>query len=481
MATVTYIRYESGRNSAPSSLRGVINYCLQPHKTELTENVFCTSGQHCTPRLAYQEFMATKAAFGKENGIYFHHYVQSFSPEEQVTPEEVNAIGREFAARAFPGFEVLIATHIDRAHRHNHFIVNSVNPETGKKFHSGPDTLKCFRAISDEICMAHGLSVLPPYEKGRSDFIKTGEYRSAVKRDSWKFRLMAAVDRAMDVSWTKADFIANMRTQGYDILWSDTRKYITYTCRREKKNKDGTYKKCRDKSMHGEKYLRENLEEEFHERAKLYAEIFGGTADTDECGANTKSTGKCENRRGTMESDRTRAEYDLQTESGTFGTGRRTESEGDRTGNDSRQSGRPGNDGTEESDRTGDRNYDAGSLRTGWESSRESLRSHGQALFPGRFSVVAPSDSHRTSGSFGSAVMDLCRLGAGITSGADTGETDETEEEKKRREAQNAGSALGLAVGLAIGIATQSEQDSDENDTAEDEDHNEDPGFGMTM
>lgn len=150
MATVTYIRYESGRNSTPSALRVVINYCLQPHKTELTENVFCTSGQHCTPRLAYKEFMATKAASGKENGIYFHHYVQSFSPEEQVTPEEVNAIGREFAARAFPGFEVLIATHIDRAHRHNHFIVNSVNPETGKKFHSGPDTLKRFRAISDD-------------------------------------------------------------------------------------------------------------------------------------------------------------------------------------------------------------------------------------------------------------------------------------------------------------------------------------------
>ena len=64
MATVTYIRYESGSNSTPSALKGVINYCLHPHKTALPENVFCTSGQHCTPRLAYLEFMATKAAFG---------------------------------------------------------------------------------------------------------------------------------------------------------------------------------------------------------------------------------------------------------------------------------------------------------------------------------------------------------------------------------------------------------------------------------
>lgn len=478
MATVTYIRYESGRNSTPSALKGVINYCLQPHKTELTENVFCTSGQRCTPCLAYKEFMATKAAFGKESGIYFHHYVQSFSPEEQVTPEEVNVIGREFATRAFPGFEVLIATHIDRAHRHNHFIVNSVNCENGKKFHSGPDTLKRFRAISDEICMAHGLSVLPPYEKGRSDSIKTGEYRSAVKRDSWKFRLMAAVDRAMDVSWTKAAFIANMQAQGYDVLWSDVRKYITYTCRREKKNKDGTYKKCRDRSMHGEKYLKENLEEEFYARAKLYAEIFGGAADADEYGTDAESTGKYENRRRPMGADRTRVEYDLQTEPGTFGTGHRAENKSDRDGNGSRPIGRSGDEGAEESDRTGDRNRDAGSRKTGWESSRESLSSHGQALFPGRFSVVAPPNSHRASYGLGSAVMDLCWLGAGITSGTDP---DESEEEKKHREAQNSGSALGLALGLAIGLTTPSEKDIDKNDTAEDENPDEDQGFGMTM
>ena len=282
----------------------------------------------------------------------------------------------------------------------------------------------------------------------------------------------------MDVSWTKEHFIANMNAQGYDVLWSDTRKYITYTCRLKKKNKDGTYKKCRDKSMHGEKYLKQNLEEEFHARAKLYAEIFGGATDTNECGSDSESAGKYENRRGTMESDCTRTECNLQTESGTFGTDHRAEDEGDRTGNDSRQVGGSGDEGAEESDRTGDRNRDAGSRKTGWESSRESLRSHGQALFPGRFSVVAPSDSHWASGSFGSAVMDLCRIGTGITSGTDP---DETEEEKKRREAQNAGSALGLAVGLAIGIATQSGQFSDENDTAEDEDHDEDQGFGMTM
>lgn len=168
MATVTYIRYESGRNSTPSALKGVIITVCNRTKPSCRKMYSAPRDSTVHPAL-YQEFVATKAAFGKENGD-FHHYVQSFSSEEQVTPEEVNAIGRGFAARAFPEFEVLIATHIDRAHRHNHFIVNSVNPETGKKFHSGLDTLKRFRAISDEICMMHGFS---PYEKGRSTSSKS--------------------------------------------------------------------------------------------------------------------------------------------------------------------------------------------------------------------------------------------------------------------------------------------------------------------
>ncbi len=182
MAIVKAIKYKPGGNATASSMAAVIRYCLQPHKTELTENVFCTSGANCNPRFAYQEFMATKASFGKANGVFFYHYVQSFPVDEEITPEEVNAIGLEFAKEAWQGHEVLVATHHDVNHLHNHFIVNSVSHETGLKLRQNPKTLTELRALSDKICVAHGKSVLPPYEKSKVQGIANGEYKTEAKR-----------------------------------------------------------------------------------------------------------------------------------------------------------------------------------------------------------------------------------------------------------------------------------------------------------
>jgi len=66
MAIIKAIKYKPGGNSTASSMAAVIRYCLQPHKTELTENVFCTSGVNCNPRFAYQEFMATAYSVPRE-------------------------------------------------------------------------------------------------------------------------------------------------------------------------------------------------------------------------------------------------------------------------------------------------------------------------------------------------------------------------------------------------------------------------------
>ena len=157
---MTYIKYKSGGNSSRSALGRVIDYCLQPHKTQIGEKAFCTSGVDCVPAYALDQFMATKQAWGKSTGTFFYHYFQSFAPDEPVTPEEVNRIGVEFASCAWPGHEVLVATHVDRSHVHNHFVINSVNHETGMKLRQSPKTLESLRRLSDEVCAAHGLSVL---------------------------------------------------------------------------------------------------------------------------------------------------------------------------------------------------------------------------------------------------------------------------------------------------------------------------------
>jgi len=261
----------------------VIDYCLQPHKTRVGENVFCTSGVDCVPAYALDQFMATKQAWEKCSGTYFYHYVQSFSPHEGITPQEVNAIGLEFASRAWPGHEVLVATHVDKDHRHNHFVINSVNHETGMKLRQSPKTLQSLRQLSDEICAAHGLSVLKPYTR-KPDVrdVKNGEYRSAVRSDSWKFRLRSAITMSMETSWTPDQFRVRMREFGYETVWRPDRKHITYVCLNEPPHRDGKQKRCRDRSLSDTKYLKEVMEVEFAIRKRILEEIEHGRADAEE-------------------------------------------------------------------------------------------------------------------------------------------------------------------------------------------------------
>ena len=238
MAIVIKVQYKEPKAEHQSRVaRAVINYCMQPHKTKLEHNVYAVAGQNCTPELAFEQFTATKVAWKKTDGVFFRHYVQSFlAGDADITPELANQIAREFADRVWNGYEVLIATHVDKAHVHSHFIVNTVHPETGKKLHEDINYLQRVRKISDEICISHGLSVLDPYKKKqKSSTMKNREYRSAYKGDSWKLRLRMAIKMAMEYSATREEFIENMKRLGYGVRWEDNRKNITYTCYNEPK------------------------------------------------------------------------------------------------------------------------------------------------------------------------------------------------------------------------------------------------------
>jgi len=258
MATVTAVNSKGG-------LGGSLRYISQDKKAMLKDGRRLVSGVNCLAETAQTEFMTTKRSFNKTSGRQFYHFVQSFHPNENITPERVHQIGLELAEKRFPGFEVVVATHVDAEHLHSHLIVNSVSFETGKKLHQSRDDLLRHRAVSDEICLAHGLTVLPPNPaRGSAKGIQQREYRAAVRGDSWKFRLMNAIDHCMNQSHSRRDFIENMRQLGYGVAWSDTRKYITYTC--------PNGKKCRDNRLHDAKYLKEMMQGEFEYRQTKRAE-----------------------------------------------------------------------------------------------------------------------------------------------------------------------------------------------------------------
>ena len=276
MATVNFIKY---KKQSAGALSGVTRYISQDEKTLDENGRQLVSGQNCTPQLADREFQATRDACRKDSPVWFYHYVQSFSPDEVITGEQAHQLAKEFAARAWPDSEVLIATHLDAEHIHSHFIVNAVCWESGKMLRQGPNTLRSLRQLSDELCLEHGFAVLPQQKKKQTQGMGTREYRSAAKGQSWKFRLMNTIDQCMRYAETREDFISLMESEGYQVRWTDSRKNITYT------TPEGM--KCRDDRLHEEKYTKEVMEREF----RIRAEIVRGRTETAEPAAGTVRTG----------------------------------------------------------------------------------------------------------------------------------------------------------------------------------------------
>ena len=264
MATVIFIKESK---QTPSAMRGCINYCVQEKKTVDENGRQYVGGVNCLGTHAYEEFMATKNLYGKASGTYFYQYVQSFAPGEIRSYEEAHRIGLEFAEQSFPGYEVLVATHLDAyddhgvQRVHNHFIVNSVSFEDGRKIHFTPTTLQELRKISDDICRMHGLSVLPPSSKSNGKGIGTREYRATMRGEGWKFGLINDIDTAMAQAGDRREFCDILASVGYSVTWTNERKYITFTC--------PNGRKVRDNKLHDNKYTKENLEYEFRIRKQI--------------------------------------------------------------------------------------------------------------------------------------------------------------------------------------------------------------------
>ena len=199
-----------------SGLGIVLNYATQGKKTkDENEVVNHISGVNCNPLFAKDEFMLTKSLHNKRDGVLFYHYVQSFSIDDDITPEEAHEIGLAFAKRAWPDYDILVATHTDTHCLHNHFILNSVNSVTGEKYRTNYSHLCKLRDISDEICKAHGLNIVTPKKEKRTSGVGNKEYQSAKKGESWKFRLRSTIKRAMEKCGTKEAFIKYMNAAGY--------------------------------------------------------------------------------------------------------------------------------------------------------------------------------------------------------------------------------------------------------------------------
>ena len=263
MAIVTFRNYKSGQTRG--CMAAVMKYAKRKDKVKWEGRQLVT-GINCRPDTVYEDFLRTKQLYHKEGGVLFYHMVQSFPKGADVDPKEAHAAVVELAGY-FKDYEVLVCTHTDREHIHSHFIINSVNFETGKKLHMADQQIQELRQRNDMVCEQFHLPMFEPTREKKVKPMTIGEYHVAAKGESWKFRLMATIDECMEYAKTRDEFITLMRGECYDVKWTDTRKYITYT------TPDGD--RCRDNKLHEEKYLKENMEYEF----KIRQGILDGRAE----------------------------------------------------------------------------------------------------------------------------------------------------------------------------------------------------------
>ena len=256
-------------NNKSQSIQGLlclIAYACKDAKTN-HEGQQLISGINCVTSLAFDEFMTTKRLYKQDGGRMFYHMVQSFSPEENITPEVAHEIACKLAD-AIPGFEIVVATHFDADHVHSHFVINSVSFETGKKYHSDPQSIQALWDASDKLCLQYGLSVITQRKK-KEHKMNDREYRAYDRGNSWKMALEIAIDDCMTMARNKNHFIRLMEFRGYEVTWTDTRKNITYTTPQGYK--------CRDRKLNGRKYLKEEMEFEFELRKEICRRYAGGT------------------------------------------------------------------------------------------------------------------------------------------------------------------------------------------------------------
>lgn len=348
-------------------------------------------------------------------------------------------------------------------------IVNTVHPDTGKKLHESPDNLKKLRAISDEICRSHGIVTLPPYRKTKVHGVGNGEYRKALRGESWKFRLCGAITLAMARSLSREDFIEAMRLQGYGVRWEDGRKQITYTCYRDGKCKDGSYRKCRDNKLHNEKFLKENMEYEFIVRQNLH-KAFARRADE------TEYAGAASGRNGT------RKRADRQPAGNGFadaGYGFGTRPAGSTDTGDTQRDGSPAPEGLADDRKfaEGDENTAPRQRTTGWESARPDFFADRKIQSPGSHYPMGAQHSVRPAKPAHSGIGDLAGIASAVSI-LNNGDSEESEEEKREREARENGNAIGAVVGSVIGFLSALDPDCDENS---DETESEENTFGLFM
>ena len=236
-----------------SELHNVIEYAKASYKTE--EQLYVTA-INCDKDSIHEDMMRTKRRYSKTNGVLGYHAFQSFAKGE-VTPEIAHEIGVKLANELWGDkYEVVVTTHLNTEHIHNHFCLNSVSFKDGKKYHDCHETYALMRETSDRLCEEYKLSVIQEKQCPKSKIDYRNFYKSEVKKSNHHTIAKEDIDYAIGQAYSYKDFLSILNKMNYTI----ENRYGKLSVRKE------PYKKnIRIERAFGDDYKIENIEKRIYE------------------------------------------------------------------------------------------------------------------------------------------------------------------------------------------------------------------------
>ncbi len=207
-----FYQIEGTADKEVQGLADVMAYATDPTKTE--QKMFVT-GINCRPETARDEMLSVKRGYEKDGGIIAWHGYQSFKPGE-TTPETAHEIGVKLAREVFgERFQVIVATHLDRGHLHNHIVLNSVSFADGIRYHRTEKDYYKLQSTSDRLCSEYGLSVIKDPKRGKAKHYAEWNAEREGK-ETWRSVIRSGVDECITKAKSERDFFSNLEALGYE-------------------------------------------------------------------------------------------------------------------------------------------------------------------------------------------------------------------------------------------------------------------------
>ena len=208
--TIEYVENKDKTQIPISNLSNTIDYASNKNKTE---EQFYVTGINCDSISVYQDMMLVKKAYNKIDNIQGFHGYQSFK-EGEVTPDVAHKIGIQLANEMWGDeFQVVVTTHLNTNHIHNHFVVNSVSMKDGHKYNYSNHEMARLRQTNDFICKEYGLSSLEE-KVTRKNF----DFSKYMNHDNYSVRTQRDIDIAVKNSFNYQDFINTMKKMNYEVI-----------------------------------------------------------------------------------------------------------------------------------------------------------------------------------------------------------------------------------------------------------------------